>query len=97
MFISYGPQSNDSLLQYYGFVEPDIPHDTYIVPDLAAAVPDAVSSSSPPSIKVCSLLPFLGLSSCCHALHFIATMLQKLAHREEQVSAHAGSFDQERP
>ncbi|CAL5224402.1 g7084 [Coccomyxa viridis] len=51
VFISYGPQSNDSLLQYYGFVEPDIPHDTYIVPDLAAAVPDAVSSSSPPSIK----------------------------------------------
>ena len=37
VFISYGRQSNDSLLQYYGFVEPGIPHDTYTLPDLRAA------------------------------------------------------------
>ncbi len=37
VFISYGKQSNDSLLQYYGFVEPGIPHDTYTIPDLRAA------------------------------------------------------------
>lgn len=37
VFISYGRQSNDSLLQYYGFVEPSIAHDTYTLPDLRAA------------------------------------------------------------
>lgn len=37
VFISYGRQSNDSLLQYYGFVEPNIAHDTYTIPDLQAA------------------------------------------------------------
>lgn len=29
VFISYGAQSNDSLLQFYGFVEVDNPADTY--------------------------------------------------------------------
>ncbi|BDA48434.1 probable actin-histidine N-methyltransferase [Coccomyxa sp. Obi] len=37
VFISYGRQSNDSLLQYYGFVEPSILHDTYTLPDFRAA------------------------------------------------------------
>ena len=53
MFISYGLQSNDSLLQYYGFVEPDIPHDTYVVPDLAAVVTNAVPSAGLPARKAC--------------------------------------------
>ena len=30
-FISYGQQSNDRLLQYYGFVEPRNSADTYVV------------------------------------------------------------------
>eukprot|EP00535_Pseudo-nitzschia_heimii_P003568 CAMPEP_0197187602 /NCGR_PEP_ID=MMETSP1423-20130617/16168_1 /TAXON_ID=476441 /ORGANISM="Pseudo-nitzschia heimii, Strain UNC1101" /LENGTH=566 /DNA_ID=CAMNT_0042639229 /DNA_START=74 /DNA_END=1774 /DNA_ORIENTATION=+ len=34
IFISYGSRSNDQLLQYYGFVEPDNPHDTYVMPPL---------------------------------------------------------------
>lgn len=34
VFISYGSRSNDQLLQYYGFVEPDNPHDTYVMPPL---------------------------------------------------------------
>lgn len=34
VFISYGSRSNDQLLQYYGFVEPDNPHDVYIMPPL---------------------------------------------------------------
>jgi hypothetical protein len=34
LFISYGPRSNDQLLQYYGFVEVDNPHDVYIMPPL---------------------------------------------------------------
>jgi hypothetical protein len=28
-FISYGPRTNDVLLQYYGFVQPNNPHDVY--------------------------------------------------------------------
>jgi hypothetical protein len=32
--ISYGTRSNDQLLQYYGFVEVDNPHDVYIMPPL---------------------------------------------------------------
>ena len=32
--ISYGARSNDQLLQFYGFVEPDNPHDVYVMPPL---------------------------------------------------------------
>ena len=31
VFISYGNQSNDRLLQFYGFVEEDNPNDTFVV------------------------------------------------------------------
>lgn len=34
IFISYGPRSNDALLQQYGFVEFDNVHDVYIMPPL---------------------------------------------------------------
>jgi len=34
VYISYGDRSNDQLLQYYGFVEVDNPHDVYIMPPL---------------------------------------------------------------
>lgn len=34
VYISYGSRSNDQLLQYYGFVETDNPHDVYIMPPL---------------------------------------------------------------
>ncbi len=34
VYISYGSRSNDQLLQYYGFVEVDNPHDVYIMPPL---------------------------------------------------------------
>jgi len=34
LFISYGSRSNDQLLQYYGFVEPNNPNDVYIMPPL---------------------------------------------------------------
>mmetsp|Transcript_16073 Transcript_16073/g.44451 ORF Transcript_16073/g.44451 Transcript_16073/m.44451 type:complete len:565 (+) Transcript_16073:27-1721(+) len=34
VFISYGSRSNDQLMQYYGFVEQDNPHDTYVMPPL---------------------------------------------------------------
>lgn len=32
--ISYGSRSNDQLLQYYGFIEPDSPSDVYLMPPL---------------------------------------------------------------
>ena len=31
VFISYGNQTNDRLLQFYGFVEGDNPNDTFVV------------------------------------------------------------------
>jgi len=34
VYISYGTRSNDQLLQYYGFVEKDNPHDVYVMPPL---------------------------------------------------------------
>jgi hypothetical protein len=34
VYISYGQRSNDQLLQYYGFVELDNPHDVYVMPPL---------------------------------------------------------------
>eukprot|EP00903_Cladosiphon_okamuranus_P005684 g5647.t1 len=34
VFISYGPRSNDHLLQRYGFVEPDNPYDVYRITGL---------------------------------------------------------------
>lgn len=33
-FASYGPVSNDDLLQYYGFVERDNPSDAYVLEDM---------------------------------------------------------------
>ena len=38
VYITYGQQSNDKLLQYYGFVEPKNPADVYVVPSLLEAV-----------------------------------------------------------
>ena len=34
VLISYGARSNDQLLQYYGFVERNNPHDVYVMPPL---------------------------------------------------------------
>jgi hypothetical protein len=34
VYITYGPRSNDQLLQYYGFVEKNNPHDVYVMPPL---------------------------------------------------------------
>lgn len=34
VFLSYGPVSNDDLLQYYGFVERDNPSDAYVLQDM---------------------------------------------------------------
>ncbi|KAL3932688.1 MAG: hypothetical protein SGBAC_010731 [Bacillariaceae sp.] len=34
VYISYGERSNDQLLQYYGFVEPNNPNDIYVMPPI---------------------------------------------------------------
>lgn len=39
VFISYGTHGNDSLLQYFGFVERDNPHDRYTIPDISQSDP----------------------------------------------------------
>lgn len=38
VFISYGPRSNDHLLQRYGFVEPSNPNDVYRITGLVDKV-----------------------------------------------------------
>lgn len=38
VFISYGPRSNDHLLQRYGFVEPNNPNDVYRITGLVDKV-----------------------------------------------------------
>jgi hypothetical protein len=49
VYISYGSRSNDQLLQFYGFVETDNPHDVYVMPPLRewdiAALEDAVGGA----------------------------------------------------
>ena len=64
VFISYGKQSNDRLLQYYGFVEEDCPYDIYdygvnilelllkYADDLAAKVPIPSSPSPQERLKI---------------------------------------------
>jgi hypothetical protein len=52
VYISYGDRSNDQLLEYYGFVEQDNPHDVYIMDPLRewdiAALEDACGGSFAP-------------------------------------------------
>eukprot|EP00884_Botryococcus_braunii_P002855 jgi/Botrbrau1/12570/Bobra.0169s0104.1 len=57
VFISYGPQGNDSLLQFYSFVETNNPFDDYKVPDLAQRVrgalggkPTSSDPTAPPGV-----------------------------------------------
>lgn len=38
LYITYGRQGNDRLLQFYGFSEENNPHDTYVVHDMQGAV-----------------------------------------------------------
>lgn len=57
MYISYGKQSNDRLLQYYGFTDSDNPNDLYdfgmpfleLILKRADAVNEAVSFPTEPS------------------------------------------------
>jgi hypothetical protein len=45
VYISYGPRSNDQLLQYFGFVEVDNPHDVYVMPPLRQWDIDALETA----------------------------------------------------
>lgn len=38
LYITYGRQGNDRLLQFYGFSEADNPNDTYVIRDMKTAV-----------------------------------------------------------
>lgn len=46
VFISYGPRSNDHLLQRYGFVEPSNPNDVYRITGLLDKVNPRIIPSS---------------------------------------------------
>lgn len=45
VYISYGPRSNDQLLQYFGFVEVDNPHDIYVMPPIRQWDIDALEAA----------------------------------------------------
>lgn len=42
-FLSYGPVSNDDLLQFYGFVERENPSDTYVLNNMGPMLREASS------------------------------------------------------
>lgn len=46
--MSYGPVSNDDLLQYYGFVERDNPSDAYVLEDMGKWLQEVCLLSMPP-------------------------------------------------
>lgn len=57
-FLSYGPVSNDDLLQFYGFVERENPFDTYVLQDVGKWLQevrglscDVVSSVPEPALQ----------------------------------------------
>ena len=61
MFITYGQQSNDRLLQYYGFVEDANPLEAYVIPDLLArlaAIP-GVERAAAAAVREAGLLDAL--------------------------------------
>ena len=75
VFITYGQQSNDKLLQYYGFVEPKNPADAYVVPNVLDALRGLpyvhISEERVQSVQQAGLLTSLEQVcaqqlSCCH-------------------------------
>ena len=53
VFISYGEdQTNDSLLQFYGFVEPDSPKDIYVLQDFTPRAVAAAQALKVPVARV---------------------------------------------
>ena len=75
VFITYGQQSNDKLLQYYGFVEPKNPADAYVVPSMLDALrglpyihisEDRVQSVQQAGLLTCLEQVCAQQLSCCH-------------------------------
>ena len=60
VYISYGAQGNDSLLQWYGFCEKGNPHDAY---RLVWTPPPSSSSSSTPSSSLTTTLTRAGATA----------------------------------
>ena len=63
VFITYGQQSNDKLLQYYGFVEAKNPSDVFVVPSLLNALKDLPYTDIPEervrAVEQAGLMPAL--------------------------------------
>lgn len=63
VFITYGQQSNDKLLQYYGFVEAKNPSDVFVVPSLLHALKELPYTDVPEervrAVEQAGLMPAL--------------------------------------
>jgi Rubisco LSMT substrate-binding len=62
VFISYGDRSNDQLLQYYGFVESNNPHEVYLLPPIRAwdlAALEVAGGRTVPPGRLAALAPAL--------------------------------------
>jgi hypothetical protein len=62
LFISYGDRSNDQLLQYYGFVDANNPHEVYLLPPIRAwdlAALEVAGGRTVPPGRLAALAPAL--------------------------------------
>mmetsp|Transcript_28202 Transcript_28202/g.49238 ORF Transcript_28202/g.49238 Transcript_28202/m.49238 type:complete len:554 (-) Transcript_28202:29-1690(-) len=61
VYVSYGARSNDKLLQYYGFVQPDNPHDAYttdqenLIVGINSALPSGLPEGALNALKAAGL------------------------------------------
>ena len=77
--ISYGPRSNDVLLQYYGFVEGNNPHDAYALTQQELIL--ALDAASPLPAGAVDALKAAGLTDNEAALSFTAAGASELGIR----------------
>ncbi|KAF5841378.1 hypothetical protein DUNSADRAFT_13246 [Dunaliella salina] len=82
VFVSYGRQTNDSLLQYYGFVEADNPNDCYLMTNMLRLLKDKATLDKGrldalekdgllSSLKLVSIAPTGFPASTLQALRFL--------------------------
>ncbi len=80
VFVSYGIQSNDSLMQFYGFAEPSNPADTYVMVSLLKWLEQL---AAPPPARLAAL----SSAGLADALQDVVVTRQGFAPRTLQVMA----------